>query len=602
MNRVDFSNIKIQNGFWKDKQELIRYVTTSAVYKRFKETGRIDAFKCDPNSEIEPHIFWDSDVAKWIEGVAYLITEAPCPEFEEIADKIIDDIEKNQDENGYFNSYFLVKEPENIFKRRSDHELYCLGHLIEAAIAYYKATGKKKLLDLMCKYIDYVEKCFVLDKTASFVTPGHQEIELALIKLFEFTGKEQYFKLAQFFLEERGQKYEYFLDWDDAPYHQSHLPIRKQKTAEGHAVRATYLYTAMADLARLTNDKELEDSCKSIFDNIINKKMYITGGIGSSSAGEAFTIDYDLPNAIAYTESCAAIGLAFFAQRMLLLENDSKYSNTIERILYNGFLSSISLDGKSFFYCNPLEILPKLHKRDASVKDKSLNLPIMTRKEVFDCSCCPPNITRFIPSIANFLYTYDDNVIYVHQYMESTANIKIGDNVYEIEQKTNYPYDGNIKITLRGGKKTIAVRIPDWCESYQGKTTNGYAYFELNDGDEISLDFEIKPFFIEANPNISSNCGKIAVQKGPFVYCMESTDNGENIRDIRLDTNGSFTEYYNEELKVNTLSIPAYRRKSTSSLYSPLKNDFKKINATLIPYYCFANRGENEMQVWHLAK
>ena len=602
MNRVDFSSVNITNGFWKDRQELIREVSTFSVYKRFKETGRIDAFKCKQDAEFEPHIFWDSDVAKWIEGVAYLIAKEPCPEFEKIVDDIVDDIEKNQDENGYFNSYFLVKAPENIFKTRNDHELYCLGHLIEAGVAYYKATGKKKLLDLMLKYVDYVEKRFVIEKNTGFTTPGHEEIELALIKLYELTGDEKHFNLAKHFLEERGQRSELILNWDYEANHQSHLPIRDQKTAEGHAVRATYLYSAMADLARMTDDVKLKNACESIFDNIINKRMYVTGGIGSSSAGEAFTVDYDLPNILAYTESCAAIGLAFFAQRMLLIENNAKYSNVIERILYNGFLSSISLDGKSFFYCNPLEILPVLHKRDVSVNFKSVYLPIMKRKEVFDFSCCPPNIKRFIPSSANFLYTYDNDTIYVHQFMESNAEIKIGDEIFIIEQKTNYPNDGKINITLKGGNKKLAVRIPDWCDSYHEKTVNGYAYFNAKDGDEISLNFEMKPFFIESNPQISYNCGKFAVQKGPIVYCMESTDNGENIRDIRLDMSSSFTEGYNEDLKVNTLILPAYRRKSSDSLYSRIKNDFYRVNATLIPYYCFANRGENEMQVWHLAK
>lgn len=604
MNRVDFSSVKITNGFWMEKQELIRDVSTYSVYKRFKETGRIDAFKCDKNPKNEPHIFWDSDVAKWIEGVSYLISQNPNSELEKIVDEIVDDIEKNQDENGYFNSYFLVRETENRFKIRNNHELYCLGHLIEAGIAYYKATGKKKLFDLMCKYIDYVEKCFMIDKTSSFKTPGHEEIELALIKLYEFCGEEKYLNLAKFFLETRGTVKEQGLlhSWDESSYHQSHLPIREQKTAEGHAVRATYLYSAMADLSRITDDKKLKGACESIFDNIATKRMYVTGGIGSTSAGEAFTFDYDLPNIIAYTESCAAIGLAFFAQRMLLIDNNSKYSNVIERILYNGFLSSLSLDGKAFFYCNPLEILPTLHKRDACVSEKSLNLPILTRKEIFDCSCCPPNITRFIPSIANFLYTYDDDTIYVHQYMESTAKIKIGDNVFVIEQKTNYPNDGKISIALHGGNKKLAIRIPNWCNSYKGETVNGYAYFDVKDGEKISLDFEMEPFFIEANPLISYNCGKIAVQKGPIVYCMESCDNGENIRDIRLDINSSFTCSYDKNLKTNVLYVDAYRRKDSDMLYSPVKNDFYKVKATLIPYYCFANRGESEMQVWHLFK
>ena len=602
MNRVDFSSVNITNGFWKDRQELIREVSTFSVYKRFKETGRIDAFKCKQDAEFEPHIFWDSDVAKWIEGVAYLIAKEPCPEFEKIVDDIVDDIEKNQDENGYFNSYFLVKAPENIFKTRNDHELYCLGHLIEAGVAYYKATGKKKLLDLMLKYVDYVEKRFVIEKNTGFTTPGHEEIELALIKLYELTGDEKHFNLAKHFLEERGQRSELILNWDYEANHQSHLPIRDQKTAEGHAVRATYLYSAMADLARMTDDVKLKNACESIFDNIINKRMYVTGGIGSSSAGEAFTVDYDLPNILAYTESCAAIGLAFFAQRMLLIENNAKYSNVIERILYNGFLSSISLDGKSFFYCNPLEILPVLHKRDVSVNFKSVYLPIMTRKEVFDCSCCPPNIVRFIPSIANLIYTKGNDTLFVHQYMDSVSELEINGKKVRVTQKTAYPVDGRVVISVEGADIKIAVRIPEWCESYKGKTVKGYAYMELKENSPVELDFEMKPEFIEADPRVIDNCGKYAVQRGPIVYCMEGIDNGDGIRDIRLDTNSCFTVGDTSEYGAPILKIKAYRKEKSPTLYRKKTDKLVETEATLIPYYAFANRGETEMQVWHLIK
>ena len=351
MNKVEFNNIKITGGFWKERQDLIRNVTAKAVYDRFYDTGRIDAFKFDKKSEIKPHIFWDSDVAKWMEGVAYLIQEKSEPQLEAIVENLIDLIEKNQDDCGYFNIFFTVVEPQNRFVNRDCHELYCAGHLMEAAVAYYYATGKRKFLDLMCKYADYIEKRFKIDKDAEFVTPGHQEIELALVKMYEATGEKRYLELSKFFIDERGKRSEFKYDWCKESYHQSHIPVREQKEAVGHAVRATYLYCAMADLALRYNDKDLQSACETIFEDIVNHKMYITGGIGSSRAGEAFTIPYDLPNLIAYTESCAAIGLILFCHRMLLLTNDVKYSHVIERALYNGFLSSFSLDGKSFFYC-----------------------------------------------------------------------------------------------------------------------------------------------------------------------------------------------------------------------------------------------------------
>ena len=316
MKRVDFSSVKINGGFWKQKQDLIRETTIKAVYNRFKESGRIDAFNLD--SGIEAHFFWDSDVAKWIESVAYLTSEKREPRLESIVDEIIDNIEKYQDECGYYNIYHMTIAPEKRLKIRDNHELYCLGHLIEAGVAYYNATGKDKLLKLMCKYTDYVEKRFKIDKDTDFETPGHEEIELALVRLYEATGEKRYLDLSKYFVDERGN-HEGLADWTDFMYNQSHLPVREQKTAEGHAVRAVYLYCAMADLALKYNDEGLKNACITLFDNITTKRMYITGGIGSSAFGEAFTVDYDLPNLMAYTESCAAIGLALFAHRMLLI-------------------------------------------------------------------------------------------------------------------------------------------------------------------------------------------------------------------------------------------------------------------------------------------
>ncbi len=604
MKRVIFSDIKITGGFWKQKQDLVRSVTVNAVYDRFFETGRFDAFKCDKSNPIKPHIFWDSDVAKWIEGVAYLTKEKREPSLEKIVDDLVDEIEKNQCEDGYFNTFYITVEPENRFRFRDCHELYCLGHLIEAAVAYYEATGKDKLLRLMCKYADLVERAFKIEGSTGFSTPGHEEIELALVRLYECTSEKRYLELSKHFIDKKGYEADPLTAWSEYSYFQSHKPVREQETAEGHAVRAVYLYCAMADLALKYNDDTLKNACKKIFDNISEKRMYITGGIGSSNAGEAFTVDYDLPNLIAYTESCAALGLALFAHRMLLLENGSKYADVVERAIYNGFLSSISLDGKAFFYTNPLEILPYMLTRDTSVKEKNpLHIPNPQRQEVFDCSCCPPNIVRFIPSIANLMYTYDESTIYIHQFMESKASIKIGEHVYEIEQKTDYPYDGKISISVKGGAIIVAVRIPHWCESYKGETKNGYAYFDINDTSTgISLDFKMKPRFVYSNPEVLANAGKCAVICGPLVYCMEGHDNEAHLRNIVLDTSSEIYSGYNDKLDSPTVLIDAYTKEESNELYSFAKPKYKKIKATLIPYFTFANRGVDEMQVWHLYK
>ncbi|MBQ9120735.1 MAG: glycoside hydrolase family 127 protein [Clostridia bacterium] len=603
IQRVDYSKVQITGGFWRKKQELIRDVTVQAVYDRFKDTGRIDAFRCDKNAPVEPHFFWDSDVAKWMEGVAYLLRARPNEGLERILDELVDEIEKNQDADGYFNIYHTVVEPQNRFKIRDHHELYCAGHLMEAAVAYYEATGKRKFLDLMCKYADYIERRFKIDRDAAFVTPGHEEIELALVRLYETTGERRYLELSRFFVDERGVREEKLMDWTAPCYHQSHQPAREQFTAEGHAVRAVYFYSAMADLALHLNDTALKTACERIFDDIVEHKMYVTGGLGSSFAGEAFTVPYDLPNLIAYTESCAAIGLVFFAQRMLLLTNDAKYADVIERVLYNGFLSALSLDGKAFFYCNPLEIVPYLHDRDRSTTHKSLTLPQMQRQEVFGCSCCPPNIVRFIPSLSGLIYTQDETAVYVHQFMESKAALSVNGRDVTVEQKTCYPSDGRVTLSVRGGDVTLCVRIPAYTRAaYTGELTNGYVTFHLHDGEEVTLDFDLTPRLTEANPNVVFDAGRCAVERGPVVYCMEGVYNGSNLRDIRIRLDAAFTEGFDETLGVPTLSVDAFRRKPRAELYSPVSREREAVTARLIPYYAFANRGETEMQVWHLVE
>ena len=603
---VDFSKTDITGGFWRQKQDLVRKTTVKAVYDRFKETGRFDAFKCDwkegmPN---RPHFFWDSDVAKWIEGVAYLAQKKREPRLERLADETIDLIEKNQGEDGYFNIYFTVVDPESRFKNRDWHELYCAGHLMEAAVAYYNATGKRKFLDLMCKYADYIEKRFKIDEDTEFVTPGHEEIELALVRLYEATGERRYLELSEFFINSRGTQDEMHTDWMKNNYGQSHLPVREQTTAEGHAVRAVYLYCGMADIAWQTGDAELKKACEALFNNIVDKRMYITGGIGSSSCGEAFTVDYDLSNLLAYTESCAALGLALFANRMLRFEADSRYSDTVERVIYNGFMSSMSLNGKSFFYENPLEVIPYLHTRDTSTKSGSIHWPQMQRSEVFGCSCCPPNILRFISSIANMLYSESEDTIYIHQFMQSRTEIERNGKTIVIEQKTRYPESGRVEIKVSGGDTRLAVRIPGWCDGYEGETVKGYAYFDIKESQTLSFDFKMRVKLIEARPEAVFDCGKFAVMRGPVVYCMEAVDNGDILRDIRLSARSRFKYGKHEELGVPKLTVKAYRRQRDdgSPLYYERKEQLIETEATLIPYYAFANRGITEMQIWHLVK
>lgn len=599
MDFFDIGNTEITGGFWNKREKLNRSKTVYAVYDRFKETGRIDAFSCtwENGKPNRPHCFWDSDVAKWIEGVAYLTQTKREPRLEKMADRIIDQIEKNQGEDGYFNIYFTVvnKHTNNRFESRQFHELYCAGHLIEAAVAYYNATGKRKLLDCMCRYANHIEDRFKIKKNTLFTTPGHEEIELALVKLYDCTGEKRYLELSEFFINQRGLKPE---PMDDhvlkASYSQSHLPVREQLTAEGHAVRAVYLYCGMADIALKTGDKELLKACKALWEDITTRKMYITGGIGSSYNGEAFTLPYDLPNLGAYAESCAAIGLVLFAKRMMSLDNDAKYADIIERVLYNGFLSSTSLDGTAFFYENPLETNPDLKNRDTSMVESPVHYAMPERSKVFDCSCCPPNIVRFIPQISTLIYGTGTDTLYVNQFMTSKAAFELGGKKYTVEQKTRFPENGKIEIIVRGGNIKLAVRIPSW---FAGKAE--YKIYDVKDGEAIIIDYKMKPCLIEANPLVGADCGKVAMTRGPVVYCIESVDNGKNLRDIFVD--GKCRAKYSKSSinGIGGIEARGFRKHWTSDeLYKPYEKSFDEVTLHYIPYYAFANRGPSEMKVW----
>lgn len=604
MKNIPFTDVSITGGYWHERQRINREVTEQAVYDRFAESGRFDALKCewkegDPNL---PHIFWDSDVAKWIEGAAYLLETEQNDTAVEIIETVIDRIIEHRDENGYFNSHFLVTEQDKRFQMRDCHELYCAGHLIEAAVAYYHATGKDRFLKVMCKFADYIEQVFKIEKSAAFTTPGHPELELALMKLAEATGEQRYADLAKFFIDEHGcHPEETTYAWAHGMYNQDEMPIRERSTAEGHSVRALYLMSGAADVAYAYHDDELKAACERVFENIVNRRMYVTGGVGSTHLGEAFTVDYDLPNRTAYAETCAAISLAMFAGRMLRFGADSKYADIVERTIYNGVMSGVSMDGKAFFYENPLEIDPDFNNVNTSTEMKE-RLPITQRLELFECSCCPPNILRFVASIGGYAYGEDDDIVYIHQYVDSTLSTEGS----KLTVNTRYPADGTICVNVESDKKQLALRIPGWCKSFtlnrEYTLKNGYAYVNLDKSGEIVLELAMPVRLIAANRKVHASAGRVAVMRGPVVYCAEGVDNGSDLATIAIDKNAEFTVTEGEFLLPN-LTTTATRPQASEALYEEVcEQADEELPLTLIPYYAFANRGESAMQVWLLKK
>ncbi|MDE6398530.1 MAG: glycoside hydrolase family 127 protein [Clostridiales bacterium] len=610
---ISFESVELVDGFWADKYRVNATASLQNIKKRFEETGRFEAMRFRyKETGIEPHLYYDSDCAKWIESVSYLMLKdrkAYAAE-EKFIDELIVGMEKAQMPNGYLNPYFQQKEPDMIFKRRTDHELYGAGHLIEAAVAYHKATGKDKFLRIMEKFCDCIERAFITEKTAAFTTPGHEEIELALVALYRHTSKKKYLDMAEFFLSHRGED-DCFHDFALAEYAQDNVNPARIREAVGHAVRATYLYCAMADYAAESGDSRYLESCKAVFDDIVKHKMYITGGIGSAKTGEAFTVPYDLPNISAYSESCAAIGLLFFALRMQKFGTDSRYADTVERILYNSFLSSTSLDGRSFFYENPLEVCMKENDKEISVKPEwRFKLPPSERAEVFVCSCCPPNITRAVAKIGDVIYTKSDDCLYVNQYIASRADC---DGVGKLEIETNYPVSGFVNIraeNYRLGK--IAVRIPAWCNKYSvsyceggktigraGKLDGGYLVFDASRDFTLEIDFCIEPTLYACSPLVRDNSGRVALMYGPIVYCLEEIDNFPDLNSVKIAADTAFVSCYDKALRQMTFECKALRDADTGKLYFAA-NERKEEEVTLkfIPYYAFANRGKSDMLVW----
>ncbi len=592
------SQVTVTGGFWAQRQRLNRTVTIRSVYDRFVETGRFEAFRLNwqegmPN---RPHIFWDSDVAKWMESAAYIIEKTGDEELTKIVDGVVDLIEEHQWDDGYFNICYTLFEPEDRFTARMNHELYCAGHLMEAAVAYHYATGKDKFLRLMCRYADLIEKAFVTEGWAEFKTPGHEEIELALVKLWKATGEERYLKLSKNFIDVRGVQDE---GWNE--YTQSHKPVREQDEAVGHCVRALYLYSGMADVAAATNDEELLAAAERLFDSVANQKMYITGGVGQTSTGEAFAPAYDLPDASSYCETCAAIALVLFAWRMSAIRPDRKFDDAAERALFNGILSGVSLDGKSFFYANANEV-DLIGKNQPMESRNHPYYPDTRRVEVFSCSCCPPNVTRLLELIGEIAYSYNDGTVWVHQFAESTADF----DGRGLTVETGYPRDGRVRLTVKGNY-TLALRLPGWCESYAlnkpaEQKADGYLYLAVHDGDVIEYDMAMPVRFTQANPLVRQHAGRAAVEKGPLVFCAEGLDNPLPLRGLILDLNGKAEVTTDEALGTPRLILDGFVRPASEKLYAPLSKERLPQQISLIPYYAYANRDETDMLIWFNAE
>ncbi|MHC9537225.1 glycoside hydrolase family 127 protein [Dellaglioa sp. BT-FLS60] len=570
--------------------------------------------------------FQDTDVYKWLEAAAYSFNYHPDANLREITDNLIDLIAEAQDEDGYLSTFFQIDAPERKFKRlKQSHELYTMGHYIEAGIAYYQATGNKKALDIAIKMADCIDNHFGLSAGKIHGGDGHPEIELALMRLYDETQESKYLALTQFFINQRGQDPEFFDDqikldgldndlidgmksFPDA-YYQAGEPIIDQETAEGHAVRVVYLCTGMAHLARETGDKELLAACHRFWNDIVQKRMYITGGIGSTNIGEAFTYDYDLPNDTMYGETCASVGMAFFAKQMLGIEAKGEYGDVLEKELFNGTLSGMSLDGKHFFYVNPLEADPVISKNNPS-----RNHVLTQRADWFGCACCPSNVARLIASVDTYIYHETDNVILSDQFIANKAEF---DNGITIEQTNNFPWDGDIQYHLANPNSQtfkFGIRIPGWSQANYQVTVNGspiksdlqdgFIYFTI-DGTEldIQLTLDMSAKFMQANELVRYDFGKVSVQRGPIVYCAEEVDNEAPLWKYRVAVESPLESSFQETLLNGVVQVKAKAKRSEIKTDQALYAEYQKPNdietsLTLIPYYAWANRDDGQMSVW----
>lgn len=580
---VPFSKVKIEDGFWSPRLQAHKDVTLAVCIDQIEnQTGRIRNFEnaAMGRGEHSGIFFDDSDVYKALEGMACSLQNHPDLVLEAKCDEWIDKFAEAQQPDGYINTFYTLTGLENRWKDMDRHEMYCAGHMIEAGIAYFQVTGKRKLLDVCIRMADHMMTVFGPGKRDWI--PGHEEIELALVKLFQVTGEKKYLDFADWLLSERGHGYGSYGDERVWPtrYYQDEVPVREMTDISGHAVRSMYLFCGMADVASYTGDQGYRDALDRVWDDVVLRNMYITGGIGQSSHNEGFTNDYSLPNLTAYCETCASVGMVLWNWRMGQFTGDGKYADVLERALYNGALAGISLSGDRFFYVNPLESRGDHH-----------------RQAWYGCACCPSQICRFLPSIGNYVYGVSDKALWVNLYMGSQADIKLGKKQVTLKQETDYPWNGDVRLTLglKGKLHTqLRLRIPAWCESYTLSVNGGpvafavekgYAILERTwkDGDQVTLKLEMPVQMVAADPRVKEDEGLRAIQRGPVVYCLEEADNAEGFDSLFLTENTRF---------------------ETSALPDKLGGimEISAVNGaghlTYIPYYAWDNREPGKMKVW----
>jgi DUF1680 family protein len=594
LTAVPFADVRFTDGFWAPRLEANRTVTLPRCLEQCEITGRIRNFEAAAGlaeGQFEGIYFNDSDVYKVVEGAAHTLALHPDAELDARLDDLIAKIAAAQQPDGYLNTYYTLVEPD---QRWTDlpvrHELYSAGHLFEAAVAHYRATGKRSLLDVATRFADHIDRLFGEGKRIG--VPGHEEIELALVKLYEVTGEERYLRLAGFFIDQRGHS--------DRDYCQDHVAVRQQTEIVGHAVRAMYLYCGVADVAGRTGDEALVAAMDRIWEDVAERKLYITGGLGPSAHNEGFTVPYDLPNETAYAETCAAIGLALWSHRLLLLHADAKYADVLEQALYNGLISGVSLDGAGFFYVNPLASRGAHH-----------------RQPWFDCACCPTNLVRSIPQVPGCVYATSPDGIWVNLYARSRATVRLNSSAVTLVQRTRYPWSGRVKVTVNPRSPAafnLNLRIPGWCVGATAKVNgeaigaapgeNGYLCIarEWRRGDTVQLDLPMPVQRIAAHPNVAADVGRVALRRGPIVYCLEATDNGGSVLDIALPRDARLQARFDRSLLGGVVVIRGrgLRRKPVewnAVLYQPLPPD-EPTPILAVPYCVWDNREPGEMAVW----
>lgn len=642
---VDLHKLKINDPFLGQYQQLVRDVVIPYQWDALND--RIE--EADPSHAIENFriaagrqegefygmVFQDSDVAKWLEAVAWSLCQKPDAGLEKTADEVIELVAAAQCEDGYLNTYFTVKAPEERWTNLAEcHELYCAGHMIEAGVAFFQATGKRRLLDVVCRLADHIDSVFGPGDNQLHGYPGHPEIELALMRLYDVTQEPRYIALVNYFVEARGtQPHFYDIEYEkrgktsywntygpawmvmDKPYSQAHQPISEQPVAIGHAVRFVYLMTGVSHLARLSQDEGKRRDCLRLWKNMARRQLYITGGIGSQSSGEAFSSDYDLPNDTVYAESCASIGLMMFARRMLEMEADSQYADVMERALYNTVLGGMALDGKHFFYVNPLEVHPN------SLKFNHIYDHVKpVRQRWFGCACCPPNIARVLTSLGHYIYTPHDDALYINLYVGNSVEIPVGNAALRLRISGNYPWQEQVKIVIDSSSPvnhTLALRLPDWCDKPQ-VTLNGApvtqdvrkGYLHIShlwqEGDTLQLTLPMPVRRIYGNPLVRHQAGQVAVQRGPLVYCLEQADNGEQLHNLQLPRDARFSAVEGKGIFARKilLQAPGYKQTAEDAEnqalwhYDRAPSSRQPQVLTFIPWFSWANRGEGEMRIW----